>query len=94
MSANQAITELYSSNKKLNEKVVALSHKVETDNKEIFGQLKELNSSIKCLLLQNEKIMDKIDKIDKGEDSKLKLKFENNKETMTKLLLSINTNNK
>ena len=90
MSANQQlVTELYTSNKKLNEKVQTLSRKVETDNKEIFNQLKELNSSVKCLLLQNQKLMDKIDK---DNDSELKAKFETNKETMTKLLLSINKN--
>ena len=87
MSANQAVTELYNSNKKLNEKVQLLSRKVESDNKEILGQLKELNSSMKCLLLQNQKIMNKIDK---DTDSELKAKFENNKETMSKLLSSIN----
>ena len=59
MSANQAVTELYNSNKKLNEKVQTLSRKVESDNKEILGQLKELNSSMKCLLLQNRRKVSK-----------------------------------
>jgi hypothetical protein len=90
MSANQAITEIYASNKKLNEKVQTLSRKVENDNKEILSQLKELNSSIKCLLLQNQKIMDKIDK---DNDSELKEKFESNKEKMTNLLSSISKTN-
>ena len=90
MSANQVITEIYASNKKLNEKVQTLSRKVESDNSDILLQLKELNSSIKCLLLQNQKLMDKIDK---DNDSELKEKFESNKEKMTKLLLSINPNN-
>jgi hypothetical protein len=90
MSANQAITEIYASNKKLNEKVQILSRKVENDNKEILLQLKELNSSIKCLLLQNKKLMDKIDK---DNDSELKSKFESNKEKMTNLLSSISKSN-
>ena len=90
MSANQAITEIYASNKKLNEKVQTLSRKVENDNKEILSQLKELNSSIKCLLLQNKKLMDKIDK---DNDSELKSKFESNKEKMTNLLSSISKSN-
>ena len=90
MSANQAITEIYASNKKLNEKVQTLSRKVENDNKEILSQLKELNSSIKCLLLQNQKIMDKIDK---DNDSELKEKFKSNKEKMTNLLSSISKTN-
>lgn len=87
MSSNQAISELYASNKKLNEKVQTFSRKVENDNKEILTQLKELNSSIKCLLLQNQKIMDKIDQ---DNDNELKEKYETNKKTMTKLLSSIN----
>lgn len=91
MSANQQlVTELYTSNKKLNEKVQTLSRKVESDNKEILTQIKELNSNMKCLLLQNQKLMDKIDK---DNDSELKAKFETNKETMSKLLLSMNKNN-
>ena len=91
MSSNQQlVTELYASNKKLNEKVQTLSHKLESNNKEIFIQLKELNSSIKCLLLQNQKIMDKIDQ---DNDNELKGKFETNKEIMTKLLSSLNSNN-
>ena len=90
MSANQAITELYASNKKLNEKVQLLSRKVESDNKDILTQIKELNSNMKCLLLQNQKLMDKIDK---NNDSELKAKFETNKESMNKLLLEINNSN-
>jgi len=91
MSSNQQlVTELYASNKKLNEKVQTLSHKVESNNKEILTQLKELNSSIKCLLLQNQKIMDKIDQ---DNDNELKEKFETNKKIMTKLLSSLNSNN-
>tara|TARA_B110000003_G_scaffold27454_2_gene26004 strand:- start:749 stop:1036 length:288 start_codon:yes stop_codon:yes gene_type:complete len=90
-SNQQLVTELYASNKKLNEKVQNLSRKVETDNKEMLGQLKELNSSMKCLLLQNKKL---IDKIDKDSDSELKNKFESNKETMSKLLSSISKINK
>ena len=77
MSANQqTITELYTSNKKLNEKMQTLSRKVE-----------ELNSCVKCILLQNNKLMDKIDK---DNDSELKERFINSKESMNKLLLSIN----
>jgi hypothetical protein len=90
MSANQAITELYTSNKKLNEKVQILNRKVESDNKEILGQLKELNSSIKCLLLQNKKLFDKIGK---DNDSELKAKFETKKESMNKLLSEMNKDN-
>ena len=90
-SNQQLVTELYASNKKLNEKVQNLSRKVEIDNKELLGQLKELNSSMKCLLLQNKKL---IDKIDKDSDSELKNKFESNKETMSKLLSSISKINK
>ena len=87
MSGNQQlVTELYASNKKLNEKVQTLSRKVENDNQEILGQLKEINSSIKCLLLQNQKLMDKIDK---DNDSELKARFSNNKDNMNKLLLNI-----
>ena len=92
MSSNQQlVTELYSSNKKLNEKVQILSRKVETDNKEIFNQLKELNSSMKCLLLQNQKLMDKVDK---DNDSELKSRFASNKDSMNKLLVEMNKNNK
>ncbi len=88
MSANQqTITELYTSNKKLNEKMQTLSRKVDNDNKEILKQLKELNSCVKCILLQNNKLMDKIDK---DNDSELKERFINSKESMNKLLLSIN----
>jgi hypothetical protein len=88
MSANQqTITELYASNKKLNEKVQTLSHKVDNNNKEILKQLKELNSSVKCILLQNKKLMDKIDK---DNDIELKARFINSNESMNKLLLSIN----
>ena len=90
MSANKAITELYASNKKLNEKVQLLSRKVESDNKDILTQIKELNSNMKCLLLQNQKLMDKIDK---NNDSELRSKFETNKESMNKLLLEINNSN-
>jgi hypothetical protein len=86
MSANQAITEIYASNKKLNEKMQTLSRKMESDNSDILLQLKELNSSMKCLLLQNKKIMDKIDK---DNDNELKAKFESNKVMMTNLLSSI-----
>ena len=87
MSGNQQlVTELYASNKKLNEKVQTLSRKVDNDNQEILGQLKELNSTIKCILLQNQKLMDKIDK---DNDSELKARFASNKDSMNKLLLNI-----
>jgi hypothetical protein len=93
MTTNQQlVTELYASNKKLNEKVITLSRKVDNDNKEILGQLKELNSSIKCLLLQNKKSMDKIDE-DEDKDCELKERLLNNKKTMSKLLLKMNKDN-
>jgi len=77
MSNNKHINELYASNKQLNTRVNSMHNKMESDNKEMITLLKNINTSLKTLLLQNNKIIEKINNLEGNDDTKKK--YLNNK---------------
>jgi DNA anti-recombination protein RmuC len=66
--SNPTTNELFASNKQLNVKVNQLTKKVESDNQQILSSLKELNSNINALIIQNRKIAEKIGETDKSKE--------------------------
>lgn len=66
--SNPTTNELFASNKQLNVKVNQLTKKVENDNQQILSSLKELNSNINALIIQNRKIAEKIGETDKSKE--------------------------
>jgi DNA anti-recombination protein RmuC len=66
--SNPTTNELFASNKQLNVKVNQLTKKVESDNQQILSSLKELNSNVNALIIQNRKIAEKIGETDKSKE--------------------------
>ena len=66
--SNPTINELFASNKQLNVKVNQLTKKIEIDNQEILTSLRELNTNVNALIVQNRKIAEKIGETDKSRD--------------------------
>ena len=66
--SNPTTSELFASNKQLNVKVNQLTKKIETDNQQILTSLKELNTNVNALIVQNRKIAEKIGETDKSRD--------------------------
>ncbi len=66
--SNPTTSELFASNKQLNVKVNQLTKKIETDNQQILASLKELNTNVNVLIVQNRKIAEKIGETDKSHD--------------------------
>lgn len=66
--SNPTTNELFASNKQLNVKVNQLTKKVESDNQQILLSLKELNSNVNELIIQNKKIAEKIGETDKSKE--------------------------
>lgn len=66
--SNPTTSELFASNKQLNVKVNQLTKKIEIDNQEILTSLRELNTNVNALIVQNRKIAEKIGETDKSRD--------------------------
>ena len=66
--SNPTTSELFASNKQLNVKVNQLTKKIETDNQQILASLRELNTNVNALIVQNRKIAEKIGETDKSRD--------------------------
>ena len=66
--SNPTTSELFASNKQLNVKVNQLTKKIEIDNQQILTSLKELNTNVNALIVQNRKIAEKIGETDKSRD--------------------------
>lgn len=75
--SNKNVNELYASNKQLQVRINNISKKIETDNKEMLTLLKNINTSLKTLLLQNNKITEKINNLDNDEETKNKFTSNN-----------------
>ena len=85
---NKTTNELFASNKQVNVKVNQLIKKVENDNKQIMTSLKEINTNINMLIIQNNKLVDKIGNNEKTQE--LLGLYKKNKELINNNITSIN----